>query len=89
MSKIKSIKRVGNENVYNMTVDDVHNFLIQGDVVSHNCDGIRYLCVYWVSAPERENREKTHKWTPDMWEDYENASPDDQKYLIGKWGRPE
>lgn len=28
------------------------------------------------------------KWTPDMWEDYENAGPEGRKLLIERWGRP-
>lgn len=28
------------------------------------------------------------KWTADMWEDYENASPKGRKMLIERWGRP-
>ena len=28
------------------------------------------------------------RWTADMWEDYENASPEMKKRLIEKWGRP-
>ena len=28
------------------------------------------------------------KWTADMWEDYENASPEGRKMLIERWGRP-
>ena len=80
---LNSLKKIQHdEKKANVYAKEPHN-------LTHSCDGIRYLCVYWVSAPERENREKTHKWTSDMWEDYENASPDDQKYLIGKWGRPE
>lgn len=27
-------------------------------------------------------------WTDDMWEDYNSAPPEIQKYLIGRWGRP-
>lgn len=28
------------------------------------------------------------KWTEDMWEDYRNASPEDKKILIERWGEP-
>ena len=31
---------------------------------------------------------KTSKWTEDMFEDYKNASAEEKKYLIEKWGRP-
>ena len=32
--------------------------------------------------------EKTVDWDESMWEDYNNASPEQQQYLIKKWGRP-
>ena len=32
--------------------------------------------------------EKTVDWDKSMWEDYNNASPEQQQYLIKKWGRP-
>lgn len=42
--KIKSIKKVGREPVYNMEVDDTHCFAVNGLIV-HNCmDAARYLC---------------------------------------------
>lgn len=31
---------------------------------------------------------ETVKWTDDMWEDYENASPEIRKMLIERWGTP-
>lgn len=44
--KIKSIKPVGKEDVYNMEVDETHDFVIQGGVISHNCaDETRYMCM--------------------------------------------
>ncbi len=27
-------------------------------------------------------------WHPSMWEDYDNASPEERAYMIQKWGRP-
>lgn len=44
--KIASIEYAGKEDVYNMEVDDTHDYLIQGGIVSHNCyDAIRYVCM--------------------------------------------
>lgn len=31
---------------------------------------------------------KKQRWTADMWEDYQKASPEDQAYLRKKWGTP-
>lgn len=36
---------------------------------------------------ERESAPGT-KWSPSMWEDYENASPAEREMLIRKWGPP-
>ena len=32
--------------------------------------------------------ERRAKWTPSMWEDYNNASASEKEYLIKKWGEP-
>lgn len=47
--KIKSIKCIGKQDVYNMTVKHHHNYLVNGGFISHNClDGSRYLCMgFW------------------------------------------
>ena len=88
MPKIKSIQHVGIKPVYNLYVDDTHNFLIQGNVISHNCDALRYFSIWWTNGAENPLNEKRNKWRDDQWEDYENASDDDKKLLIEKWGKP-
>ena len=41
--KVKSIKFVGYEDVYNMEVKDHHNFAVEGGFIVHNCiDAVRY-----------------------------------------------
>ena len=41
---IKSIKRIGCQPVYNMEVEDNHNFAINGGLIVHNCmDSSRYF----------------------------------------------
>lgn len=43
MVKIKSIKKVGCEPVYNMEVEKHHNFSVNGGLIVHNClDALRY-----------------------------------------------
>ena len=42
--KIKSIRYAGKTDVYNMEVDETHDFVAQGGVISHNCvDEARYM----------------------------------------------
>ena len=50
--KVKSIKPAGYADVYNMEVEDTHDFVIQGGVISHNCaDEWRYMCMSRPIAP--------------------------------------
>lgn len=42
---IKSIKKIGKANVYNMEVKSHHNFSVCGGFIVHNClDSTRYMC---------------------------------------------
>lgn len=49
--KVKSVRYAGKADVYNMTVEDTHNFVIQGGVITHNCDMMRYFCMMRPIAP--------------------------------------
>ena len=41
--KVKNVQLDGYEDVYNMEVEDNHNFAVNGGYVVHNCmDSIRY-----------------------------------------------
>ena len=53
--RIKSIRYAGRADVYNMEVDETHDFVIQGGVISHNCcDDARYLAMSRPVKPIRE-----------------------------------
>ena len=42
--RIKSVSYAGKADVFNMEVEDTHNFVIQGGVIAHNCaDSVRYF----------------------------------------------
>lgn len=44
--KVKSVTYAGKSDVFNMEVEDTHDFVIQGGVIAHNCaDEIRYMCM--------------------------------------------
>ena len=44
-AKVKSIKYVGEQDVYNMEVEGHHNFSVNGGLIIHNCcDAARYFC---------------------------------------------
>lgn len=58
--KIKSVTYAGKADVYNMEVEDTHNFVIQGGVISHNClDATRYFCMLRQVAPEKISNNRT------------------------------
>jgi hypothetical protein len=66
--KIKSIKKVPNEAVYNLTINKYHNYLTSSGLVLKNCDALRYFCVNFtndskepLSAREKEYREEKRK----------------------------
>ena len=41
---VKSVKLDGNADVYNMEVEDNHNFAVNGGLIVHNCmDSLRYF----------------------------------------------
>lgn len=55
-------------------------------------DCVMSLAIAHYIRPQQDylpaEKKKTGKWTPAMWEDYENADPETQKYLEQKWGEP-
>ena len=41
--KVKKIEKIANEDVYNMEVNQHHNFAVNGGYIVHNCqDALRY-----------------------------------------------
>lgn len=52
---IESIEFDGYEDVYNMEVEDNHNFAVNGGIIVHNCmDAQRYFVETNRIAPEEE-----------------------------------
>ena len=63
--KIKSISPAGKADVFNMEVDDTHNFVIQGGVIAHNCaDSIRYFCMMRPIAARGKGVNIKEKYDP-------------------------
>lgn len=59
--KVKSVEPAGTTDVYNMEVDDTHNFLIQGGVVAHNCmDAWRYVCMARPIKPTQPQEDREY-----------------------------
>jgi hypothetical protein len=62
--KVKSVSYAGKADVYNMTVDDTHNFVIQGGVITHNCDSLRYFCMMRPIKPRIVVEEQIPMYDP-------------------------
>lgn len=56
--------------------------------ITHGPDALRYFSVFWWRPGEEADRSRRTVWTPDMWEDYYNASESGKEYLIRKYGKP-
>lgn len=54
--------------------------------ITHGPDALRGFCVYWTTATSPTQSKAKRNWTPDMWEDYEQARPEDKKTLEKMWG---
>lgn len=58
--RVKSITYAGKADVFNMEVEDTHDFVIQGGVISHNCaDEWRYMCMSRPIDPLRPVEKRT------------------------------
>ena len=50
---VVKVEPLGYADVYNLEVDDTHDFIIQGGVIAHNCaDEARYMCMARPIAPK-------------------------------------
>jgi hypothetical protein len=56
--------------------------------ITHVPDALRYFSIYWTSPSEPEKPKKV-KYRADILEDYFNASEDEKKLIIAKYGEPE
>ena len=61
--KIKNIVDAGIEPVYNMEVEDVHCYPVtDSDIIVHNCDALRYLCMKLKAKTKLDNVTKKVGW---------------------------
>jgi len=56
--------------------------------LTHAVDALRYYSIYWTNPAIDEAAINRKPWREDMYEDYENASEEDKKMLIERWGEP-
>lgn len=48
--KVKSVKKVGKADVYNIEVQKYHNFIANGIIVHNSIDASRYLIKSWKDS---------------------------------------
>ena len=62
--------------------------LTEPHAITHAPDALRGFAITFTH-PARESAAKPkRRWSEDMWEDYKNASIDEQRYLKEKYGEP-
>ena len=55
--RVKSVKEAGYEDVYCLTVPELHNFAVGGrGIFISNCDKIRYACMHAFPLVAEEDR---------------------------------
>ena len=54
--------------------------------ITHAPDALRYFSVYWTSPAQKVDEAPRVRWSADMWEDYNNATPSEREFLIKKYG---
>ena len=63
--RVKEIRPAGVADVYNMEVDDTHDFAVQGGVIVHNCaDMCRYICMARPITPQIPEPQKARPYDP-------------------------
>jgi len=82
--KIKSIKHIGKQNVYNMEVANFHNFSVNGGLIVHNCG--YGLMSYHSKRSELTERVDLKGLPQDCLDDYYKANKTDKQRLLKKWG---
>ena len=59
MAKVKGIYPLNNEDVYNMEVENHHNYSVNGGFILHNCDSLRCFCIARL-IPVKQPQEPRH-----------------------------
>lgn len=60
---IAGIRPIGKQPVYNMEVDEYHNFSVNGGIIMHNCaDSVRYFCKTMQLVRKANRKQHTPIW---------------------------
>ena len=56
--------------------------------ITHSPDALRYFAIYWTRPNPEQVQEVRVQFTPDMLQDYYNASPEQKKRIEERYGKP-
>lgn len=56
--------------------------------ITHAPDALRGFAIFYARPADKQTKKETVRWSGDMWEDYSNATEEEKKYLIRKYGEP-
>lgn len=63
--KITKIEYAGKRDVFNMEVEGIHSFVVNGGIVAHNCfDETKYFFMMCPIATFEKPKSKRHNRTP-------------------------
>ena len=62
--------------------------LTEPHAITHAPDALRGFAITFTHPARKSVPKERRRWSPDMWEDYKNAKPDEQRYLKEKYGEP-
>jgi len=86
MARVKSIRYIGEQPVYNMEVKDHHNFSVAGGLIVHNCG--YGLISHHSNKTELEVTFNYKDLSPDILEDiYRCKTAEERQYILSKIGR--
>lgn len=59
--KIKNIIALQHDDVYNITVENTHNYVDGGGIISKNCDALRYF-ISGRPVPNKKQAQQKHEF---------------------------
>ena len=82
MVKVKGVYPAGIEDVYNMEVDNHHNYCVNGGYILHNCDSLRAFAASRLYS-SNEPKPRTYEWEEEDNEDSYFGGSVTESYLNG------
>ena len=63
--RVKAIRPAGTADVYNLEVEETHDFAVESGIIVHNCyDELRYVCMKNPISPRLRPVEKPRPYNP-------------------------